>query len=90
MVKKNISRIVILILVYISHAAVDRFPSLERDRAESSMTDEQRRNRGGTKPTEHNHQREVIFALPSLQLHLKTEHLQTTNTPDGAGMFLFF
>lgn len=75
---------IIIILI-----AVDRFPSLERDRAESSMSDEQRRNRGGTKLTEHNHQREVIFALPSLQLHLKTEHLQTTNTPDGIGKFFF-
>lgn len=29
-----------------------------------------------------NHNREVIFALPSLQLHLKTEHLQTAALPD--------
>jgi hypothetical protein len=28
----------------------------------------------------------VIFALPSLQLHLKTEHLQAAKTPDVAGM----
>ena len=36
---------------------------------------------------EHCHTREVIFALPSLQLHLKTEHLQTAKTPDVIGMF---
>lgn len=34
---------------------------------------------------EHSHGREVIFALPSLQLHLKTEHLQTAKTPDVTG-----
>lgn len=34
---------------------------------------------------EHSHAREVIFALPSLQLHLKTEHLQTARTPDVLG-----
>lgn len=34
---------------------------------------------------EHSHTREVIFALPSLQLHLKTEHLQTARTPDVIG-----
>ncbi|KAF5303327.1 hypothetical protein FQA39_LY10066 [Lamprigera yunnana] len=56
---------------------VDRFPSLEKEKFDSV-------ERGGRsqKQTDLNHNREVIFALPSLQLHLKTEHLQTTTTPD--------
>jgi hypothetical protein len=32
----------------------------------------------------------VIFALPSLQLHLKTEHLQAAKTPDVVGMLVLF
>lgn len=36
---------------------------------------------------DHAHAREVIFALPSLQLHLKTEHLQTARTPDVIGKY---
>ncbi|XP_017781272.1 PREDICTED: uncharacterized protein KIAA1109 isoform X3 [Nicrophorus vespilloides] len=61
---------------------VDRFPSLEREK-DGSM---ERSGRGSTstttKLTDPQHNREVIFALPSLQLHLKTEHWQTCNTPD--------
>ncbi|KAK4878280.1 hypothetical protein RN001_010786 [Aquatica leii] len=55
---------------------VDRFPSLEREKFDSV---ERARSQ---KQIDLNHNREVIFALPSLQLHLKTEHLQTTSTPD--------
>jgi hypothetical protein len=63
---------------YIS--AVDRFPSLERERTESSE-----RRSAATKLVDPNHTREIIFALPSLQLHLKTEHLQTSTTPNISG-----
>ncbi|XP_063234537.1 bridge-like lipid transfer protein family member 1 isoform X2 [Bacillus rossius redtenbacheri] len=61
--------------------AVDRFPSLEREKMENS---EQQRSRSSSssKLQDPNHTREVIFALPSLQLHLKTEHLQTARTPE--------
>nr|CAD7444873.1 unnamed protein product [Timema bartmani] len=64
--------------------AVDRFPSLERERSESC---DQQRSRSNTsnKLQDPNHTREVIFALPSLQLHLKTEHLQAAKTPDVVG-----
>lgn len=41
--------------------------------------------RPSTKPQDLNHTREVIFALPSLQLHIKTEHLQAARTPDNIG-----
>lgn len=52
---------------------VDRFPSLELERQAG----------GPGKLIDPNHTREVIFALPSLQLHLKTEHLQKAETPNG-------
>lgn len=67
---------------------VDKFPSLEREKdGNNSM---ERGGRGSTstavpKFTDPNHNREVIFALPSLQLHLKTEHLQTSSTPEPIG-----
>ncbi|CAG9815067.1 unnamed protein product [Phaedon cochleariae] len=65
---------------------VDRFPSLEREKEKGEGSME--RSRGSTsspKMEDHNHNREVIFALPSLQLHLKTEHLQTAAVPDLSG-----
>lgn len=43
------------------------------------------RARGSTSASNTNHNREVIFALPSLRLHFKTEHLQGVSTPDLAG-----
>ncbi|CAH1110220.1 unnamed protein product [Psylliodes chrysocephalus] len=63
---------------------VDKFPSLEREKMDGSME----RTRGSSsspKMADHNHTREVIFALPSLQFHLKTEHLQTADLPDLSG-----
>ncbi|XP_006618311.1 transmembrane protein KIAA1109 isoform X10 [Apis dorsata] len=66
--------------------AVDRFPCVERERTDST-SDSGNVTRGRSTSTtsgklqEHSHAREVIFALPSLQLHLKTEHLQTAKTP---------
>ncbi|XP_076753670.1 transmembrane protein KIAA1109 homolog tweek isoform X3 [Xylocopa sonorina] len=66
--------------------AVDRFPCVERERTDST-SDTANMTRGRSTSTtsgklqEHSHGREVIFALPSLQLHLKTEHLQTAKTP---------
>lgn len=61
---------------------VDRFPSVERERAESS---EGGPVRSRTPKQDLNHIREVIFALPSLQLHLKTEHWQAALTPEPSG-----
>ncbi|KAH0953833.1 hypothetical protein HN011_011903 [Eciton burchellii] len=69
--------------------AVDRFPCVERDRMDSMADNNASRGRSTSatsgKLQEHSHTREVIFALPSLQLHLKTEHLQTARTPDVIG-----
>lgn len=58
---------------------------MEREKSETT-TNSIERGRGSTAGTpklvDPNHNREVIFALPSLQLHLKTEHLQTAIPPD--------
>ncbi|XP_062545321.1 bridge-like lipid transfer protein family member 1 isoform X7 [Armigeres subalbatus] len=67
--------------------AVDRFPVLERDKEHHTNSIERARGGGGTsshpKLQDPNHNREVIFALPSLQLHFKTEHLQGISTPEA-------
>uniref|UniRef100_A0A182JTV4 Bridge-like lipid transfer protein family member 1 C-terminal domain-containing protein n=1 Tax=Anopheles christyi TaxID=43041 RepID=A0A182JTV4_9DIPT len=69
--------------------AVDRFPVIERDKEHNTNSIERARG-SGSGSTSHqklqdpNHNREVIFALPSLQLHFKTEHLQGISTPDTA------
>ncbi|XP_075226335.1 transmembrane protein KIAA1109 homolog tweek [Lycorma delicatula] len=62
--------------------AVDRFPSLEKERLESNESTGTLVRSRTSKSTDPNHTREVIFALPSLQLHLKTEHLQSAFTPE--------
>ncbi|XP_015586515.1 uncharacterized protein KIAA1109 isoform X3 [Cephus cinctus] len=71
--------------------AVDRFPCVERERTDSTSEGSNATRGRSTSTTsgkiqEHSHTREVIFALPSLQLHLKTEHLQTARTPDVIGL----
>jgi hypothetical protein len=66
------------------HTDVDRFPLFEKDTRESNTNSiERERARASSasvplnvKLQDHNHNREVIFALPSLQLHFKSEHLQ--------------
>ncbi|CAL4109691.1 unnamed protein product, partial [Meganyctiphanes norvegica] len=72
---------------------IDRFPSLDRsDSLNSSDGKRSDDNRMSTPSTEgkrssarmqdHNHTSETIFALPSMQIHLNTKHLQTSATPD--------
>lgn len=66
--------------------SVERFPTLERERgADEFSIDDQKRSRTSTKVQDFNHTREDIFALPAMQLHLKTEHLQSVETPDSSG-----
>lgn len=62
---------------------------LERDKEHHTNSIERARGGGGTSSThpklqDPNHNREVIFALPSLQLHFKTEHMQGVTTPDAS------
>lgn len=65
---------------------VQRFPSLERERERmererSDFTSVERRT--PARLHDPNHNREVIFALPTMELFFKTEHLQATETPDS-------
>ncbi|KAJ8729122.1 hypothetical protein PYW08_000703 [Mythimna loreyi] len=66
--------------------AIELFPSLERDPTgtTSSNTSGSSANTNSTernKAAADKHVREVIFALPSLQLHLRTHHLQAHTPP---------
>ncbi len=69
---------------------VQRFPSLERERerqererADSGSSAERRTPARLHDP---NHNREVIFSLPTMELFFKTEHLQAVGTPESTGM----
>ncbi|KAG5893448.1 hypothetical protein JTB14_012167 [Gonioctena quinquepunctata] len=64
---------------------VDKFPSLEREKNEGGSMERSRGSTASPKLVDPNHNREVIFALPSLQIHLKTEHLQTADVPHVLG-----
>lgn len=63
---------------------MERFPSLERER--------ERSNSGAAhvsvKIPDYHHAAEIIFAFPSLQLHLKSEHLQTGSVPSLTGFLI--
>lgn len=64
--------------------AVERFPLFERDAREANTNSIERARGAGPVPSniklqDHNHNREVIFALPSLRLHFKSEHYQPLN-----------
>ncbi|CAG9772767.1 unnamed protein product [Ceutorhynchus assimilis] len=61
---------------------VDKFPSLEREKVDGSNSIERSNRAPAPKLADPNHTREVIFALPGLQIHLKTEHLQSATIPD--------
>jgi hypothetical protein len=52
--------------------------------AEGSASPVERRS-ASKKSTVYNHDTEVIFAIPLLQMDLKTEHLQEEQEPDLAG-----
>lgn len=65
-------------------AEVDKFPSLERERMLDGNNSIERSRNSAQKFADSNHNREIIFSLPSLQLHLKTEHLQTARIPESS------
>lgn len=69
------------------HTDVTRFPVLERERSEiqpGSTDDRRPPPRKGDK--DYGHITEMIFALPVMQVHLKTEHLQTEAYPNLTGI----
>lgn len=64
--------------------AIDRFPLIEKDKELNTNSIERSRNSTvpcSPKLQDHAHNREVIFAFPSLQLHFKTEHYQEFDEP---------
>ena len=61
---------------------MDDFPQMPRQDADSPTE----RSRTARKSQEYSHDTEIIFALPSLQLHLKTEHMQGETEPTEDGM----
>lgn len=73
---------------------IDNFPIIERDREFNTNSIERTRGAGTgsahAKQQDHKHNRELIFAFPSLQLHFKTEHLQGPTTPDINGKLELF
>uniref|UniRef100_A0A1B0CX21 Bridge-like lipid transfer protein family member 1 C-terminal domain-containing protein n=1 Tax=Lutzomyia longipalpis TaxID=7200 RepID=A0A1B0CX21_LUTLO len=70
--------------------SVDRFPVLERERPEPNTNSIEKVRQGAAgggpqaKSQDPNHNREVIFALPSLRLQFKTEHMQGAATPESS------
>lgn len=92
--KKSMTNIKFVYILKFHFAAVDRFPVLERDKETNMNSIERSRAQSGAgssniKLQDHNHNREVIFALPSLRLHFKTEHVQGATTPDSSGKLQF-
>lgn len=67
-----------------SYAAMERFPSLERERERSSSAGPGALQHPVKLP-DYNHTAEVIFAFPSLQLHLKSEQWQGGSLPSLTG-----
>lgn len=63
---------------------MERFPSLERERERSSSG----ATPHGVKTPDYHHTAEIIFAFPSLQLHLKSEHLQSGPVPSLSGSWI--
>ncbi|XP_050361994.1 transmembrane protein KIAA1109 homolog isoform X3 [Nymphalis io] len=59
--------------------AIDQFPSLERENTGTTGSTGSA-GAAASKPAER-HAREVIFALPALQMHLRTSHLQAAQPP---------
>ena len=57
-------------------ADLDSFPQVQRNTAESPTE-----RKASRKTQDYSHDTEIIFILPNLQMHLKTEHLQAENEP---------
>ena len=63
---------------------MEKFPSLERER-ERMSSGQTTSQAYMMKTPDYNHTDEIIFAFPSLQLHLKSEHLQSGVVPSLTG-----
>ena len=65
-------------------ADLDSFPVMLRQDADGTASTERRVTARRT--AEYVHDTEIIFILPSLQMHLKTEHLQGELEPQDDGI----
>ena len=54
----------------------------------SESPTDQRGRTTARRPIEYSHETEVIFVLPPLQMHLKTEHLQAESEPTEEGKLI--
>ena len=79
MIKCVVFCIIIIIIMTISD--LDNFPMVARRGSESPSERRSTSRRGN----EYNHDTEVIFVLPSLQMHLKTVHKQGAVEPQEGG-----
>jgi len=61
---------------------LDSFPTMVRQGTDTSSLDRQ----VSRKPIEQLHETEIIFILPSLDMHLKTEHMQAEKEPVDNGL----
>lgn len=78
----EILKLISFLFFSLKNLAVERFPVSEREKEQNTNSIERSRGQSN-KSQDHNHNREVIFALPSLRLHFKSEHLQGPCTPDS-------
>ena len=62
---------------------LDSFPQVVRQESESPTE----RRSMARKSQEYNHETEIIFALPSLQMNLQTKHVQDEQPPREDGMY---
>jgi hypothetical protein len=69
--------------VFFTPTDLDTFPQMVRLESDSAAPE---RRSVARRNTEYMHDTEIIFILPSLQMHLKTEHMQGENEPKDSGM----
>lgn len=69
---------------YCLSADLDSFPVMIRQDTDGTTSTERRA--AARRSAEYVHDTEIIFILPSLQMHLKTEHLQDEHEPQDDGM----
>lgn len=67
------------------HSGVDNFPQVQKYHTDSPTPSEMKKPR---KAQEYNHDTEIIFSLPCLQLTLKTDHFQGEKEPGPEGTSL--
>ena len=73
-----------MLTCYFLSIDLDSFPVMVRQDADGTASVERRT--AARRSTEYVHDTEIIFIMPSLQMHLKTEHMQGEHEPEDDGM----